>query len=225
MHAADAQATKVVLLALGLAIATKVAWGSDSTTTFLTALGVKLGITIGTMFVIFNGSFMVIGFLFCRKDMGVGSVVQAFFQGWVVDRWIEMLGNWPILFENPYLKALMAVVALLLFGFGCGFMFAMRLGMPGFEAMLFKISDKIVVEYKFIKIGFDVLFFLGGLLLHGVFGIMTVAFMLLNGPLSSFATIQLNRTLLKALNIDDDRNKLYRNSKKYRREHADETFE
>jgi hypothetical protein len=39
----------VALLALGLAIATKVAWGSDSTTTFLTALGVKLGITIGTI--------------------------------------------------------------------------------------------------------------------------------------------------------------------------------
>ena len=87
-------------------------------------------------------------------------------------------------------------------------------GHAGCEACLFTLADRIKVEYKYLKMTSEILFFSAALFLNGVFGIMTLVEVLFYGHGISFFMIRLNKGPWKKLGIADERNELSRNRRR-----------
>jgi len=199
---------------LGTALFTVNALGSDAMNTLFMAIAAKLGIMSGDVYTVFNSAMLLVGFLFAGRYMGLGSLLQIIVQGFFINNWMRLLMLFPFLFEQVGWKILMAAASYLCKCFGQGLSNSMCMGTAGFEACLFGLADKIKIEYKYLKMASEVLFFVGALFLNGVYGIMTFVEVFFYGHGISFFMVRLNRTLWKRLGIADERNELSRNNRR-----------
>jgi uncharacterized membrane protein YczE len=177
----------------------------------------KINVSVGLLYTVFNGFFLVVGFFVARSYVGIGSLLMLTVQGLFLNAWLGWFQRHPVLFSYPLFKVLMALAGLLCVSFGNALSVSVQLGTAGMEASLFALADRIKIEYKYLKIGSEILFFIAAFFLGGVYGIMTVAEVFLYGFLFSFFIIGLNKTLLRALRISDVRNELYRNNRRWLR--------
>lgn len=203
-----------VVTCLGTALLTLNGWGSDAMNTLFVAIAEKCGIRSGDVYTIFNTSMLLLGFLFARQYMGIGSVLMILIQGFFINRWILALGELPWLFQQLPWKIAVAVLSYLCRCFGGALSTSVCLGTAGFEACLFTLADHIKVEYKYLKLISEAVFFGTALFLHSVYGIMTVVSVALYGYGLSFFMIGLNRTVWKRWGIADERNELSRNRRR-----------
>ena len=189
--------------------------GNNAMGTCFNAIAVKLGILPGLVYTCFNSFNLIIGFLFAREYMGIGSIFQILVQGYLMNAWIRFLSNAiPFAFTVPIYKALVAIASILITWIGQSLSFSMCLGTAGFEACLHAIAGKIMVEYKYLKTFTELFFFITGYFLDGVFGPLTIVEVFFFGFGMSYFTELLNRTLWKQLGIDDERNELSRNRRR-----------
>jgi uncharacterized membrane protein YczE len=202
------------LTTLGLAMMTANAMGSNAMNTLFTAVADKLDLTPGVIYTIFNGTFLIVGFLFARRYMGIASVLMILIQGWFIDMWLVCLLAHPLLFSGLVMRLVMGVLSFLLSCIGIAFSNSVCLGVAGFEGCLFALADKIKFEYKYLKISSEILYFISALFIDGVFGVMTLVNVFLFGPVMSSITIWFNRLILSHLGLADERNELSRNRRK-----------
>lgn len=199
----------------GLAILTTNALGSNAMNTLFAAVAVQTSLSVGTIYTIFNSSFLLVGFILARRYMGIASFLMILSQGGLIDFWMAFFEKHPGWFIGFWPKAAMAALGLLMSCFGGGISAATRLGTPGFESCLYTLADRIKIEYKYLKIISETFYLAAAWMLNGVFGIMTFVDVVSFGPLLSFFIINLDKTLFKWLKIPDERNELYRNSRRW----------
>ena len=203
-----------VIGCLGTALLTLNGLGSDAMNTLFVAIAGKLHILSGSVYTVFNTSMLLAGFLFASRYMGIGSVLMILFQGFFINAWQRLLMEMPWLFTEIPWKAAVAVVSYLCRCLGGALATSVCLGTAGFEACLFTLADRIKIEYKYLKLTSEILFFGAALFLDGVYGIMTIVSVLFYGHGLSFFMIGLNRTAWKRLGISDERNELSRNRRR-----------
>lgn len=201
----------LVISTCGTAIITTNALGSNAMNTLFTAVAVKLNMPPGNIYTIFNSTFLIVGFILARRYMGIASVLMILLQGWLINSWMLFFQNRPYLFIGIPMKGLMMLASYIFGCAGIGLSTSMCLGTAGFEACLFRLADRIKVEYKYLKMISEVLFFAAALFLNGVYGIMTIIEVLFFGHGVSYFIMLYNRTFLKKLGIADERNELSRN--------------
>ena len=190
--------------------------GASPMTTCFAAVAERMGWRLGSMFTLFNSSFLFIGLLFASRYMGITSLLMLFIQGPMLNFWHRIFSSQDSWFSGFTPKFCVAIVGFLVTEVGLSVGMSARLGTPGFESCLFSSADKLIIEYKYLKIVSEALFLAIGIVLGGAFGIMTFVETFLAAPINSEIVIRLNNTLLKRLGIDDERNELYRNNRKYR---------
>ena len=195
----------------GTAIFTLNGLGSDAMNTLFTAIAAKLDILPGNVYTVFNATMLLVGFLFARRYMGVGSFLMILVQGVFIDGWMRLFMQVPWLFEEWGWKIVMAAMGYLCRSFGGALSNAMCLGIAGFEACLFTLADRIWIEYKYLKMFSEIFYFVAALFLNGVYGVMTIVEVLFYGHGISFFMVRMNRTVLKKWGLDDERNNLARN--------------
>ena len=200
-----------VITCLGTALLTLNGLGSDAMNTLFVAVADACKIPSGNMYTIFNSSMLLLGFLFAKRYMGIGSILMMLFQVFFINHWQRLLLGAPWLFTEAYWKIAVAVLSYFCRCFGGALSTSVCLGTAGFEACLFALADRIKVEYKYLKFFSEALFFGSALFLHSVYGIMTVVSVVFYGYGLSFFMIGLNRTVWKRLGIADERNELSRN--------------
>lgn len=212
---------KIAIYFLGMAISccgtalfTLNALGSDAMNTLFMAVADKVGLLIGDIYTIFNAVMLIAGFLFAKRYMGIGSFLQILIQGFFINTWLRIFSMLPWLFDDIHWKAVAAVASYLCKCLGIALNTSMCLGTAGFEACLFALADKIKIEYKYLKMFSEIIFFTAALFLNGVYGIMTIVEVLFFGHGMSFFMIQLNRTAWTKLGINDERNELARNNRR-----------
>lgn len=202
----------MVLTCLGTAVFNLNALGSDAMNTLFTAIAARLGILPGGVYTVFNTVMLTAGFLFARRYMGVGSVLMILVQGFFMNGWMRLLLAAPgWVFTAPASKACMAALGYFCRALGGALSTSMCLGTAGFEACLFTLADRIHIEYKYLKMASELVYFAAALLLGGVYGIMTLVEVLFYGHGISFFMIRLDATLWQRWGIADERNRLDRN--------------
>lgn len=204
----------MAITCLGTAFFTLNALGSDAMNTLFTAIAVKLDILPGGVYTVFNTSMLLAGFLFAKRYMGIGSFLMILCQGFFINSWMLFLGRMPWLFEGVAWKTVSAGLGYVCRTLGGALSTSMCLGTAGFEACLFTLADKIKIEYKYLKMFSEVIYFIVALFLNGVYGIMTVVDVLFYGFGISFFMVRLNRGPWKSLGISDERNDLSRNRRR-----------
>lgn len=196
------------------AIANMNALGSNAMNTLFTAIAVKIGVLPGNVYTVFNSSMLLLGFIFAKRYMGIGSFLMIFVQGPFINFWTRFFSGMPWLFEGVVNKTIVAACNYCIGGFGAALSTSMCLGTAGFEACLFTLADKIKVEYKYLKMISEIFYFVAAMFIGGVFGVMTIVDALFYGFGLSFFMDILNRGPWKWLGIDDERNDLARNNRR-----------
>jgi len=190
------------------------ALGSNAMNTLFMAVAKKLDVLPGLIYTTFNGTFLVVGFLLARRYMGVGSILMLFTQGPLIDLFTVFFSQHPQLFEGPVNRAAVGVLSFFLYSFGLALGASMCFGIAGYEACLFALADRVRVEYKVLKTCSEVLYFVAAYLLGGVYGVMTVAQVLLHGSVFSWFVVQMNRHWWTPLGIANEKNELDRNKRR-----------
>ena len=197
----------------GTAIFTLNCLGSDAMNTLFMAIAGKLNVLTGDIYTVFNSIMLIAGFLFAKRYVGIGSIIQILIQGLFINTWIRIFNCTTFLFESFQWKAIMAAVCYVCKCLGIALNTSVCLGTAGFEACLFELADRIQIEYKYLKMASEVIFFGAALFLDGVYGVMTIVEVLFFGHGMSFFMVTLNKTLWPKIGIADERNDLVRNKR------------
>ena len=129
--------------------------------------------------------FLVFVFLFNRRYLGIGTLVNTFYTGFVIDMTTPFIHKY-IPQTSMNLRLIFLLVGILLVSFGASQVMSADLGISTYDALAPMIEEKTGYPFKYIRITTDFFAVVIGYLLGAVVGIGTILMTLTVGPLISF---------------------------------------
>ncbi|SHN58249.1 Uncharacterized membrane protein YczE [Butyrivibrio hungatei DSM 14810] len=179
----------VFLMGFFLSFLIKVDLGTDPCTFMNLTISRKLGILFGTWQLALNAVLFVIVILFGKKCIGFGTIANMVFIGYIADffGWL-----WDKTIPERYFtefpsRAVIFALALLLFIISVSFYINADMGVSPYDAMPQIISDRVLtkVPYYIIRIGYDFLVIVIGVMFGGTPNIGIILMALFLGPIIS----------------------------------------
>lgn len=177
----------MTIVQFGVALYLRTNIGSDPFTIFtqglaLTLNNVGVNATTGTANRIILVILFAIIFLVQKKYIKIGTFICAIGIGPIIDMAVNVVSYFQI--QNCSYAGKIALVVLGCFVIAIGFsiLSSTNVGMAPNDIIPFIIKDKIKLEYRWIRMGFDATFLIAGYLLGGTVGLGTVIAMLITGP-------------------------------------------
>src|SRR5690554_1890095 len=166
--------------------------GSDSITVFSQGLEKLLKIKYGYAYIIGNTLFFIFMIVFHRKKIGVGTIVSAFSVGLLINLFLEII---PFkAFDNLVINFSFALIGLVIVSIGLALYMYSNTGLGAFEGFVDFFSVKFKIKFGYIKIVFDAILFITGILLGGTFGVISVVSIIILGPLIDFFSSLFKKT-------------------------------
>lgn len=167
------------IAAVGIVMFLKGDMGVDPVSTFLLGmLNLFPAIQFGTASLIFNIVVLLLLIVLDRKEIGVGSVINAFCLGLIIN-FISATG---VIANIQFHGLFFAILGPILLGLGSGIYLSTGLGAAALEGLMVFISKRTKFSLKIIRIFLDASMVLIGFLLGGQVGIGTIIGVLLIGP-------------------------------------------
>lgn len=182
--------------------------GVDPLSVWANGLSKIFHISFGTA-VFYNGMvILALGIIFARKNIGFGTVFNVALGGQAINL-VEYLLSGALPEGGEF--SLPVQIALLIGGvivlcMGLALVISCRFGYNANDVLLFRISDATHIQYRWVKVATDWMFVGGGFLLGGQVGIGTVVGAFTFGPLITEIVKIYNKTILKPLGLQDERN-------------------
>ena len=187
-----------VVLGLGVALLKLSGQGNDPFSAMMMALTEKTTLSYGNFCAIGNCVFFVIEILFGRKYIGIGTIVNWFALGYVVEFWtwvFDLVG-----FSKPDALALcilICIIALPFAGFGLSLYQSADIGSSPYDCLPLIMNDRLHIPFFLGRIIADgcclvITFFAGGIL-----GFGTVMVVLCLGPTAAFINRNFSEKLVK----------------------------
>ena len=179
----------VFLMGFFLSFLIKVDLGTDPCTFMNLTISRKLGILFGTWQLALNAVLFVIVILFGKKCIGFGTIANMVFIGYIADffGWL-----WDKTIPERYFtefpsRAVIFALALLLFIISVSFYINADMGVSPYDAMPQIISDRVLtkVPYYIIRIDYDFLVIVIGVMFGGTPNIGIILMALFLGPIIS----------------------------------------
>lgn len=132
---------------------------------------------------LFNAIVLAIIFIYDRKMIGLGSIINSFGLG----MFLNLLEAGGILQTIPAGTGLLSIVAgSVIFGMGTGIYLLADAGSGAYESLMILLKQLLNSSVKIARIVLDAVFFLTGFLLGGHVGLGTLIVLLLMGPSLEF---------------------------------------
>ncbi|MGN0165931.1 MAG: YitT family protein [Lachnospiraceae bacterium] len=164
-------------------------FGTDPYTCMNLGISEILGWSFGNWQAFLNCAILIVVLIFARNQVGWGTLANMFLVGYSFDffTWLNSKIIPATVFDSMVVRISVAIPALVLFVFAAAFYMAVQLGTAPYDALSFLIAEKIKkVPFKVIRIIYDLLFALGGLLLGQTVGVVTVIMAFCLGPAISW---------------------------------------
>lgn len=147
--------------------------------------------SFGNLYTVINALMLIAIIILDRKKIGLGTVINIFLLGYVVDFSTNL---WINLIPDPSLaiRILFLVVAIIVICFGSSLYFTANMGVSTYDAVALMMSEKQkVVKFKYCRIFTDLIcviigFVLGANIKSGYTQIGTIITAFFMGPLISF---------------------------------------
>lgn len=196
----------MVICAFGVTLLIKAQLGSDPMSVWVEGLSKVFGISLGAASLGNNLVLLVFALVFALRNIHIGTVMSSLFFGACISLWEPVINN--ILGSAPTVafRVIVTIVGVIIVAFGAGFTVSLRLGFGACDCTLFALSEKKGWPYRFLKMGTDAFFAVVGVIFGGVIGFGSVLSMLVTGPLVEIFAKLFDQTLLKTLNLQDERN-------------------
>ena len=187
-----------IFLGMGVSIFKLAGLGDDAFNAMVMALSEIVGIQYANFFVIFSVCLFVIQIIFGRKLIGLGTIVNTFFLGYIVTFfnyvW-EMFSFTPAGFVQQLLVMFIGVIVC---GFGLSMYQTPNLGVSPYDSLALIISERLEkIPYLWCRITTDAICALIAFLAGGLVGIGTLVAAFGIGPFVQFFDTHFTKKILK----------------------------
>ena len=161
------------------------AFGMDPFQVFAHGLWGLTPLSYGTFYVILNGILLAFMFFFNRRMIGLGTIINLFLLGYVVEYTDLILGR---VFPSPsvLLRVVLMIFALVLSSLAASLYFVAEMGVSAYDWIALTLSDKKGWAFRIVRIATDFICVLTGGLLGATVGIGTVLTAFCMGPIIQF---------------------------------------
>ena len=142
-------------------------------------------LSFGTFYVVLNGLLLLFMFFFNRRMIGLGTIINLFILGYVVEYTELLLGR---LFPSPsvVLRAVLMILALVLASFAASLYFVADMGVSAYDWIALTLSDRKGWPFRVVRVSTDLICVVIGGLLGAAVGIGTVLTAFCMGPVIQF---------------------------------------
>ena len=175
-----------VILGMGAGMLRAANFGVDPYQCFVLGIDNVLKLGYGTTFVIVNAVFLVLMLLLARKMLNLGTLVNMFFLGYIIDFSYSILMN--ITPEpNMVIRIIYFVISILLITFSSAVIYTADMGVSTYDWIALKTAEvQKKVSFKWCRVGTDLVCVIVGFIFSIIPGIGTIVTAFLLGPLESF---------------------------------------
>ena len=188
----------VIVMGFALSWLVLVDLGTDPCTSMNLAISHKLGMSIGNWQALFNSFLFIFVILWCRENIGFGTLANMFLVGYSLDFFSWLWGR--VLPEGAFSSMAVRIgvlfPALLLFVLSAAVYMDVELGTAPYDAIPFLVSKKLPnVPFRVIRMAFDFTVIVLSLIFGGKVGIVTILMALTLGPVIAWAGKHMERFL------------------------------
>lgn len=161
------------------------AFGMDPFQVFAHGLWTLAPISYWTFYVILNGILLVFMVIFNRRMIGLGTIINLFLLGYVVEYTGVLLGR---MFPAPSVafRAFLMIPALILAAFAASLYFVADMGVSAYDWIALTLSERKGWAFRVVRICTDFICVLVGGLLGAAVGVGTVLTAFCTGPIIQF---------------------------------------
>ncbi len=171
-----------VISALGISLFFALNIGSDPISVLVDGEHVLLKLDYGTVETINNCILVVVGLIFARKYLHIGTVIGALSVGPLMNIFVPILNNIISDSVGFFARFMLLFPAVALLGFGIAVVISVNFGVGAMEILALSLRDATKLKLQWVKIGLDVIFTISGYLMGGIVGAGTFVGVLLTGP-------------------------------------------
>ncbi|MGM0124218.1 hypothetical protein IGI37_001592 [Enterococcus sp. AZ194] len=186
----------VFILGFGAALLRISQVGMDPFTAANIGVGDKLGLSLGVYQLTLNAIILVLVFLFGRKYIGIGTVINMVLTGFFIDFFTWLLTNYLQITLTLTTQIFLLAFGVLIFTFGASLYMSAKLGNAPYDAIAPIIVDHFNFSYRVVRIIQDVLFLLLAFLFGGPVGVATIINAFFTGPLITFWDAKVSQPLI-----------------------------
>lgn len=160
--------------------------GLDPFQVFAHGVWMHQPLDFGTFYMIINLIMLVAIFFLSRKKIGLGTVINIFLLGYVVDFFSKF---WDRIIPNPtiILKILFLLMGIVIMCFASALYFTADMGVSTYDAVALIMSERqSKIKFQFCRIGTDLICTIIGFSLGATIGVGTLVTAFFMGPLIAF---------------------------------------
>ena len=175
-----------VILGTGAGMLRAADFGVDPYQCFVLGIDKAIKLGYGTTFVIVNAVFLVLMLILARKMLNVGTLVNMFFLGYIIDFSYSMCMK---ITSSPsfFVRVVYFIVSILLITFSSAVIYTADMGVSTYDWIALKTAEvQKKVSFKWCRVGTDLICVIIGLVFSIIPGIGTIVTAFLLGPLVSF---------------------------------------
>lgn len=175
-----------VILGTGAGMLRAADFGVDPYQCFVLGIDKALKLGYGTTFVIVNAVFLVLMLILARKMFNLGTLVNMFFLGYIIDFSYSMCMK---ITSSPsfFVRVVYFIVSILLITFSSSVIYTADMGVSTYDWIALKTAEvQKKVSFKWCRVGTDLVCVIIGLVFSIIPGIGTIVTAFLLGPLVSF---------------------------------------
>lgn len=141
--------------------------------------------TYQTVYIVVCAVLLSIAFIFNRKLLGIATVVNLFFSGFVTDATrkavVKVVGEHP----SMAVRVILLLIVVLLISISSALYYSSELGVSPYDAQALTIAEKTKFPFRAVRIGTDVCCAVG-FALGGDLGLATLVYAFCMGPFIQF---------------------------------------
>lgn len=187
----------VAILAFGVATLRIGNVGLDPYTAANVGISEVIGLSLGVYQLGVNMLILLIVFVFDRKYIGVGTVINMVLTGFFIDFFTWIYVDMIKLNVTSVSRIFLLVIGITIFTFGASFYMSAKLGNAPYDAIAPIIVDYTNYQYRTIRIIQDVSFVILALIFTGPVGIGTIINAFFTGPLIEFWNQKVSQPLIE----------------------------
>lgn len=175
----------VIVMGFSLSWLLLVDLGTDPCTLMNNSIAKTIGWSLGNWQAFLNIFLLIIVVIFGGRNLGFGTLANMFLVGYAIDFfswiWAKVLPEG--LFDSWIVRGVVLVPALIVFVFAVAVYIDMNMGTSPYDAIPMIIAKRVPkVPFKVVRIAFDAIVTIIGMLFGGALGIVTFLMVLALGP-------------------------------------------
>lgn len=188
-----------LVMGAGVAIAVCGRQGADPLAVVWDGMSNVFPITVGQANVIISIILFIIVFIFDRKQLSWGTILNPIFCGISTD-FVMSLVSTP---SNIYMQIAQSILGVIIIGIGVGIYTSVDFGKGTYDALVFGISNKLNIPFFIVRMISDGLMLITGYLMGGKIGLSTVFAVFCIGKIISLVYEKSKMYELKFLSLNN----------------------